>query len=531
MEKEDGRNSAKEKSKKHTSKVKPQTGVHALLGGFGAIILFIGAGGAYFFAWYRPMEPSDAQWWAALSVLAALFLGVLGVALVRWRELDSVRSEFESTRNRLADTWKVLYQLENDAQKRIDEFINEHKDDIASQVESQLEKKVEKTASDQLKRLEYLYHELSNDAKRLNENIQKAEEKLQVAEDRLDKAIGRVKAQTRIQSVLFRVQSSWDVPLDGQWNRALREIEDLPKGMSGDELLAISRIAWKMGFIDDAARIRELAYKYNDADEMISIQFAHILTVYPDDGEWLPRGENAFIRNYTDRVEVANTLANGIRKPAKTEKPKDLSNVAAQGQVYAVAQAVTGRCCWHAKEFEAAVAHFTESVKYNIDYWHFRGLVTSLLCSNQLDELREKINEWDPHFGGRDNIVSRFQTTSEESYLWNNCKNRKQEFFRCFTYAWLDESYSGEYYSLFDWSNADILANLGGYHRLSFINVYDQLRKIADTRQIDLYLSYYYFFGDGDIEAQAAIEDAETVRRILRPLPISSFNYEMMGRS
>jgi tetratricopeptide (TPR) repeat protein len=277
-------------------------------------------------------------------------------------------------------------------------------------------------------------------------------------------------------SGILQVQNAAENQSESIWDDLLTKIKELDfKGLiSPLTLRTWSTVAWKQGHLKKAVLLREKAFEQDKNDFKSRVMLCSALTY----------------EQSVDKTRIENILDNTDLKSdyISDENIDHYNNI---------------RGAYHLRigEFDKAQDCFSKSIEKNIQTWPFKGLIISMILdkSKTNEEIKTKIESFDKNSKWYDDTIVNMKP------------------FRLMVSAILDKSKSNVFYSYFTPKKiAEIVKAYDcEFVKSKFFNGYEIIKSKYADKDIELiYLTYYFFVGAFDSEAEKEIKKSTLVKKI-----------------
>ena len=276
----------------------------------------------------------------------------------------------------------------------------------------------------------------------------------------------------RITSNLTNVQDASENENEELWKELMdniKQIEDrqLFKPIT---LRSWSRIAWKNDYLDYSVKLREKAFDLDKDNLRSRVMLCSALTY----------------KDQVDKTRIESILENTY--------PKNDSELLHYYNI-------KGNYFVRIGEYYEAEKCFSISKKLDADSWAYKGFVVSLLMNNEYDN--SKIH----------NEIEKFSYKSQ--WFMNSSLNHKP--FRLMVESFFNKEKINDFYNLFNTKKIVELTQRynNNFMKHKLLNFYNTIENRFNDKELSMvYLTYYYFIGTYDKEADTMINDEKIINGI-----------------
>jgi hypothetical protein len=317
----------------------------------------------------------------------------------------------------------------------------------------------------------------------------------------LKNEIESYKALSTIPALLLAVYNDNVSSIETKWDTIFKKLKELHESGHYDSksLISFSTLAFREGYSDVCFDLRKLAYE-SDKNNSNKVRLASVVPYIREDK--LPK----YLKNHRF-----------LRFLNIDELDED---------AYALSEKTKGRYYSQKNKKKEALVHFENTTKLNGSFWHCRDHLMALICLNDIAKLRKIKSGWEedsysswvrePESGFersgklRVGIFKKFVDAFIEIYQNTGVTDDCDIFYKSFNPTNISEiSISATY---------DVYPSYNVFVNLKDDLIYKPALHPNKSELINLYLTYYYFFGEKDHEAEEELSTKNGVEKIFKKI-------------
>lgn len=430
----------------------------SLFGGFIVFVLIIYLKPNQFIA-----EPIPVGWWSALAIMNTALFATLAIIynyrkeiLEKTIKMDEFKQNLKTMKDNTNTKFRSVESTDNEQNKRVESI----KADFTT-----LSKKYDQLLTSNNKILTLLTESYKVEMGTLEENLDNI-----LSTELNDSTI------TEMANLEPKVREQYT---SGFINLTSLIWQKLPTFMSNSE--EYQKIAQLI------TKIRERLCNISPEDIQLKLYYAYALIELEIDIE-------------TKNLEKANKIIESIKKPeVKPVENSDADRTKYENELdqYKYAESLKVKLLMREDNYSAA-NEFAKEAKKNFpnSIWDKKNyLLCNLISQEPTNECRQFLADEIKKVKNYDNEGYRTFLDMMNLFCNNNDENKKR------------------FYDNFFVINTPFFSRITAYERFSFFNCYKNLKKFLNKELLDIYLIYYRFWGDSDIEANKVLTN-EKIREL-----------------